>query len=548
MSKITLIFLLLCSFLFNANANASVVSYADGQGYSGEILFQNIGAFYVDNGVLNLKGFNIPNGTQSFIPFTDKSFTYLGEFEGKDIVLPTSDISRKDFALYNIYVDLPANNYEVFFHNSNTSKLTKQSLIIPYLHKVNTASMIIRDKDNFSVINFDIPTNTKEVINLKLDSQVPKISGHFSININNKYLQLDNPEITHSDNSLVITDTVADYSKKIQVYRNLFSLKYYQNVTYILNLDDNKVTQGLSDLSDKKYVFSMQIGDIIVDISTSLNLTDLSSKIDDKKILADNVNKSVEQTKEGGKGILYYGVYFIAGIFVISLCWYFNDKISLFLFKTGKFKDDLVENIIRKDFVGIIHYTKDDSFIKIILQLKKLPSNKLNIESVDSVINSLNSISKRISNNLQLKEELLYKKNLIDSKLKDADKLIKTNKIEVRFSTVNLAKTIKSCENAILILKEKLSKIDSLNESYASKFQDYCTYLSKYLLDVEMDQISDSINFNSLLEDDADVTASRDLYNLKDIEKSLEYLKNYDEALKEVISPLEQQKISQLKK
>lgn len=546
MSKSSLIILLLFSFCFTANA--TTVTYSNGEHYSGEILFQNIGAFYVNKGVLNLNGVDVPNGTKTFIPFTQRSFTYLSEFnDGEDIVLPTHDVSTRDFALYNVEVELPNHGYEIFFHNSNTSKKTKQSLVVPYLNKYGSGYMIVRKQDNFSVIDFDIPENSKTVVRLIITEAVPSVTAHFYLNIFNEYVKLENPNIVFTQSGIMVTDRVSGYSETFDVNRSMFASNYYQNITYDLNLDTGETKQNLSELSVKADSLKNKFSDISITMSSTLKLTDLTSKIEEKNKLSDNSVEAIEKTKQGGKGTLYYGLWFIIILIFIGLLWYFDDWIKGMLFKTGKFKDDLVESNVKKQFFGILDYTHNDSFIEIILKLRKLPSNKLNSESVESVIDQLKNISEKIANNLKLKGDLVSKKTLIESKLSEAKELAEKNDLEVRFSTVDFAYTIESCETAISLLDSKLSTIDSLNQKYADKFSEFCKYLSKFLLDAEMDQISNSINFDEFLEDDTDKSAVRDLFNLETLEENLRYLQNYDEALKEVISPLEQQQISKVK-
>lgn len=540
------LFSVLFLFSFVLNSNASTVSYSDGEGYSGEILFQNIGAFYVDNGVLNLDGIDIPDGTKTLIPFTEKSFTYLGDFDfSKDILLPTSKVSAKDYALYNLEVESLRNGYEIFFQNSDTSARDNQFLIIPYLKKGDLSYMIIRNKDNFVISSFSLPANPKTVIQHTFTSTVPNIVTHFNLNIRNEYTLLEKPVITYTDNGITITDDVSGYFEEFVILRDLFP-KYYQNVIYVLNLDDNRIYQDLTGISHNTEVLNVFFDTINVNVSSNLVLTDLSSKVDEQETLKLSVEKSVAETKDGGKGTLYYGMWLTFVFCIIAILWYFDDHIKQFLFKTGRFKHDLVRSSVKKQYLGVLRHLSDDSFVDSILKLQILPSNKLYNYSIEEILDQLKNISNRISKNDKLKEELLLKQRLFADKLEEARELVKNSTVEVRFSAVSFSKNILALEKALSLLSEKLIKIDQLNEKYIERFKHFCVYLSKYILDVEMDQISDSIDIAELLEDEADKSSFYDLFNLERLDEYLVDLKDYDEALKDVISKVDQNKVSKI--
>lgn len=523
-------------FISSFPALAINVTYSGGEKYTGEILFEDIGAFFVDNGELIIpKNIEIKQGIKIFIPFTEKSFSYLGDFNNdEDIVLPSNDIYEKDYALYNVYVSFP-NKYTAYFLDSDTKKITRESLTVPYLKKSGSGKMIVRHEDNFFVLDFEIPNNPKEIVHIETKKDVPVISGYFHLQLMNEYLQLEDPSVDVNDTVISVRDNVSNYSQEFSVNRNTFSSYYYQNVLYTLNLDSNEVKKSDLPIPKQSAIFSNIREDISLTLFTKFKLFDLTLKAEEKEIISQVVDKAVEKTKEGSKGTLYFVLVFLGVFLIVGIFWYYQDEIKLVLYRTGKFTDSIVEASVKKQFKGILSYSGNDSFIADILKLQKVSSRNLDRESVDKVTSYLKGISNKIEENLDLREKLLEKKSIAEELLKKAQALSNGKEIEVRFSTVDFAYTISSCKSAISLLEEKVSAIDDVNKKYAEKFKLFSSRLTKFSLDVEMDLISESVDFDPLLQDNTDSKIVSDLFNLEKLDESLLKLQDFEEAIAQVI-------------
>jgi hypothetical protein len=281
-------------------------------------------------------------------------------------------------------------------------------------------------------------------------------------------------------------------------------------------------------------------------VSSSFRLSNLESKLSEKQKLSQELDIAVKKTQQGGEGTLYYGVWFVIICCMLLCIWFFEKQIRDLLVKTSNYKDQVVIKRLKQEFEGIIEHTKDDRFIDVIFKLQRLPPYKVNKQDIEDVLTNLKNISSRLKNNLKLKEELIEKKHTFVSYLQQAKSLLQNNQLEVRFSTVSFADTIESCELAISQLDEKLSTIESLSQQYREKAQDFCKYLTKYLLDSELNQVTQLVKCETVLDTRMFLSIERDLYNLEKLQEKLDSVRAYEEALTEVISPREHVKVSNL--
>lgn len=541
MTKFLLSFVLLFVSSF---AQAITVEYSDGSAYTGEILIQDTGAFFVKEGELFIPAnIRVKEDTKVFIPFTDKSFTYLGDFATNKIILPNADVSENDFALYNIRLKLLDNGNSIYFENSNSSAQIRESLVVPYLHKKNVGKIIVRKNDNFIVTKFDVPFNPKEQVYVNIDMSVPEVEASFYLRIQNEYIQLESPEMVWNTNGLTIHDSVSNYEEHFKINREMFFPNYYQNIIYQLNIDNNTVRKSDSSLLGNQLFSSHSFDDLSIFVSTKFKLNNLTEKILEKEKLSLAAQKAVEKTKEGSKGTLYYGLIFGLIIFVIVPSWNYRKEILFAFSELSKVKYDVRKYNLKKLFTGILTYRDDESFIDVIIRLKNSKSKYLDTETVESIVSKLINISNSIEKNNALVIDLISKKEAIFCQLNEAKKFISENELSLKHSTLNFAQAIDSFESSKQLIEEKLASLEQINKQYIGNFEKLTVYLSKFILDIEMENISQSLNID--IEDyEIDKKIIEDVFNLEKLENDLEYLNNFDEAFAELLSNDEKNQIN----
>jgi len=541
MTKFLLLFVLL---LVSSFAHAITVEYSDGSAYTGEILIQDTGAFFVKEGELFIPAnIRVKEDTKVFIPFTEKSFTYLGDFATNKIILPNADVSENDFALYNIRLKLLDNGNSIYFENSNSSAQIRESLVVPYLHKKNVGKIIVRKNDNFIVTKFDVPFNPKEQVYVNIDMSVPEVEASFYLRIQNEYIQLESPEMVWNTNGLTIYDSVSNYEEHFKINREMFFPNYYQNIIYQLNIDNNTVRKSDSSLLGNQLFSSHSFDDLSIFLSTKFKLNNLTEKILEKEKLSLAVQKAVEKTKEGSKGTLYYGLIFGLIIFVIVPSWNYRKEILFAFSELSKVKYDVRKYKLKKLFTGILTYRDDESFIDVIIRLKNSQSKYLDTETVESIVSKLINISNSIEKNNALVIDLISKKDAIFCQLNEAKKFISENELSLKHSTLNFAQAIDSFESSKQLIEEKLASLEQINKQYIGNFEKLTVYLSKFILDIEMENISQSLNID--IEDyEIDKKIIEDVFNLEKLENDLEYLNNFDEAFAELLSNDEKNQIN----
>ena len=541
MTKFLLLFVLL---LVSSFAHAITVEYSDGSAYTGEILIQDTGAFFVKEGELFIPAnIRVKEDTKVFIPFTEKSFTYLGDFATNKIILPNADVSENDFALYNIRLKLLDNGNSIYFENSNSSAQIRESLVVPYLHKKNVGKIIVRKNDNFIVTKFDVPFNPKEQVYVNIDMSVPEVEASFYLRIQNEYIQLESPEMVWNTNGLTIYDSVSNYEEHFKINREMFFPNYYQNIIYQLNIDNNTVRKSDSSLLGNQLFSSHSFDDLSIFLSTKFKLNNLTEKILEKEKLSLAAQKAVEKTKEGSKGTLYYGLIFGLIIFVIVPSWNYRKEILFAFSELSKVKYDVRKYKLKKLFTGILTYRDDESFIDVIIRLKNSQSKYLDTETVESIVSKLINISNSIEKNNALVIDLISKKDAIFCQLNEAKKFISENELSLKHSTLNFAQAIDSFESSKQLIEEKLASLEQINKQYIGNFEKLTVYLSKFILDIEMENISQSLNID--IEDyEIDKKIIEDVFNLEKLENDLEYLNNFDEAFAELLSNDEKNQIN----